>query len=250
MRSISLVTALGLLLLSCSEKPATPSEPVDGLLPPIGLVGVGFAAFTTARQVYAIQQTQRQTIDNFTKIGEEFANYTNVINNAMNMADDLLPGVHAGQDTVVYEDEWRGKKAPDLRVQPINSPVDVLLSEQRDVRPVLLAILNTQLVTSQQVIEVLQELHRDIPASDLLILVVSHREEPDALRAAMKAKEIRFLIGKADSPVEPYKDVLSPTVFAIDHTGVIRKALVGNDAGKADNLRTIARGLVKSAKRR
>ncbi len=66
----------------------------------------------------------------------------------------------------------------------------------------------------------------------------------------MKAKEIRFLIGKADSPVEPYKDVLSPTVFAIDHTGVIRKALVGNDAGKADNLRTIARGLVKSSKRR
>jgi hypothetical protein len=111
-----------------------------------------------------------------------------------------------------------------------------------------LAILNTQLVSSQQVIEVLQELHRDIPASDLLILVVSHREEPSALNAAVEARRIRFLIGKADSPVEPYKDALSPTVFAIDHTGVIRKALVGNDAGKTDSLRTIARGLVNSAK--
>jgi len=247
MRSLSLITALGLLLLSCSEKPATPSEPVDRLLPPIGLVGVGFAAFTTVRQVHARQQAQLQAIDN---IGQEFTNYTNVINNAMNMADDLLPANFANQDTVIYENEWRGKKAPDLRVQPVNSRGGVLLSEQRDVRPVLLAVLNTQLVTSQQMIEVLQELHRGIPASDLLILVVSHREEPDALRAAVKAKEIRFLIGKADSPVEPYKDALSPTVFAIDHTGVIRKALVGNDAGKADNLRTIARGLVNSAKRR
>ena len=166
------------------------------------------------------------------------------------MADDLLPTSYANQDTVIYEDEWRGKKAPDLRVQPINSPVDVLLSEQRDVRPVLLVILNTQLGTSQQVIDVLQELHRDVPVSGLLILGVSHREEPDVLKAAVETKGIRFLVGKADSPVEPYKDALSPTVFAIDHTGVIRKALVGNDAGKADSLRTIARGLVSSAKRR
>ncbi len=209
----------------------------------IAILAWGLAGWNTVLQVRIKQKAIAQ-------IGDEFANYTNVINNAMNMADDLLPGVRAGQDTVIYEDEWRGKKAPDLRVQPVNSRGDVLLSEQRDVRPVLLAILNTKLVTSQQVIDVLQELHRDIPASDLLILVVSHREEPDALRAAVEAKGIRFLVGKADSPVEPYKDALSPTVFAIDHTGVIRKALVGNDAGKADNLRTIARGLVKSAKRR
>ncbi len=209
----------------------------------VAILAWGLAGWNTVLQVRIMKKVSVQ-------IGDEFANYTNIINNAMNMADDLLPGVRAGQDTVIYEDEWRGKKAPDLRVQPVNSRGDVLLSEQRDVRPVLLAILNTQLVTSQQVIEVLQELHRDIPASDLLILVVSHREEPDALRAAVEAKGIRFLLGKADSPVEPYKDALSPTVFAIDHTGVIRKALVGNDAGKADNLRTIARGLVKSAKRR
>ena len=209
----------------------------------IAILAWGLAGWNTVLQVRIKQKAIAQ-------IGDEFANYTNIINNAMNMADDLLPGVRAGQDTVIYEDEWRSKKAPDLRVQPVNARGDVLLSEQRDVRPVLLAILNTQLVTSQQVIEVLQELHRDIPASDLLILVVSHREEPDALSAAVEAKGIRFLLGKADSPEEPYKDALSPTVFAIDHTGVIRKALVGNDAGKADNLRTIARGLVNNAMRR
>ena len=209
----------------------------------IAILAWGLAGWNTVLQVRIKQKAIAQ-------IGDEFANYTNIINNAMNMADDLLPGVRSGQDTVIYENEWRGKKAPDLRVQPVNSRGDVLLSEQRDVRPVLLAILNTRLVSSQQVIEVLKELHRDIPASDLLILVVSHREEPAALTAAVEAKGIRFLVGKADSPVEPYKDALSPTVFAIDHTGVIRKALVGNDAGKADNLRTIARGLVNSAKRR
>ncbi len=207
----------------------------------VAILAWGLAGWNTVLQVRIKQKAIAQ-------IGDEFANYTNIINNAMNMADDLLPGVRAGQDTVIYENEWRGKKAPDLRVQPVNSRGDVLLSEQRDVRPVLLAILNTQLVSSQQVIEVLQELHRDIPASDLLILVVSHREEPSALNAAVEARRIRFLIGKADSPVEPYKDALSPTVFAIDHTGVIRKALVGNDAGKTDSLRTIARGLVNSAK--
>jgi hypothetical protein len=183
-------------------------------------------------------------------IGKEFANYTNILDKAFNMADDLLPGVRAGQDTVIFESEWRGKKAPDLRVQPVNPRGDVLLSEQRDVRPVLLVILNTQSVSCQPVIDLLKELHRDIPASDLLILAVSHREEPAVLTAAVQAQDIRFLTGKADSPVEPYKDALSPTVFAIDHTGVIRKALVGNDAGKADILRAIARGLVDSAKRR
>ncbi len=183
------------------------------------------------------------------QIGDEFANYTNIINNALNMADDLLPGVRAGQDTVIFENEWRGKLAPDLRVQPVNSPGDVLLSEQREIRPVLIAVLNTQSGLCRPLIDALNEIHRDIPSSDLLILVVSHRENPAALTAAVEAQGIRFLTGKAVNPLPPYKDALSPTVFAIDHEGVIRKALVGNDAAKTDDLRRIARNLRDAARR-
>lgn len=209
----------------------------------IAILAWGLAGWNTVLQVRIKQKAIAQ-------IGDEFSNYTNIINQAMGPVDDLFAGMRGGQDTVIYENDWRGKKAPDLRVQPVNSRGDVLLSEQQDVRPVLLAVLNTQSVLCQPVINVLNELHRDTPSSDLLILVISHREEPAALRTAVETKGIRFLTGKADSPVEPYKNAASPTVFAIDHTGVIRKALVGNDAGKADNLRTIARGLVNSAKRR
>ena len=209
----------------------------------VAILAWGLAGWNTVLQVRIMKKVSGQ-------IGDGFGNYTNAINNAMNMADDLLPGVRAGQDTVNYENEWLGKQAPDLLVKPVNPSGDVLLSEERNVHPVLLVVLNTQSAPCQPVIDVLNELDRNIPSSDLLILVISHREEPDALRAAVKTKKIRFLIGKADSPAEPYKDALSPTVFAIDHTGVIRKTLVGNDVGKAASLRNIARGLVNSAKRR
>ncbi|MEC8929727.1 MAG: hypothetical protein VX705_11005 [Verrucomicrobiota bacterium] len=209
----------------------------------VAILAWGLAGWNTVLQVRIMKKVSVQ-------IGDGFGNYTDAINNAMNMADDLLPGVRAGQDTVNYENEWLGKQAPDLRVQPVNSRGEVLLSEERNVHPVLLVVLNTQSAPCQPMIDVLNELDRDIPSSDLLILVISHREKPDALRAAVKAKKIRFLLGKADSPVEPYKDALSPTVFAIDHTGVIRKALVGSDAGKTDSLRNIARELVNSARRK
>ena len=79
----------------------------------IAILAWGLAGWNTVLQVRIKQKAIAQ-------IGDEFANYTNIINNAMNMADDLLPGVRSGQDTVIYENEWRGKKSVEFIIEDIS----------------------------------------------------------------------------------------------------------------------------------
>ncbi len=221
---------------------------LDG--PPRATAGVGtffstiafLGLFLAGYNKFVEWQMMGQEVQEIGRQAENVFGDKGIYGKAFKMADDLLGGHRGGIDTLLHED-FRGQRAPDLRLLPVNGDRDILLGQQKGVRPVMLAFLATDTASSADLIQHLKELHAEIPPAELLILAVSPREDAQALRSAVEAQGIRFYTGKAESLVEPYKDALAPTIFGIDAQGIVRGSLVGDNARNRQNVRNMATGL-------
>ncbi len=200
--------------------------------------------FLAGYNKYTEWKMMGQEVEEIGKQAENVFGEKGIYGKAFKMADDLLGGHRGGIDTILNED-YRNQPAPDLRLLPVNHDRDITLSQQKGVRPVLVAFINTESATSADLIKHLKELQSEIPPAELLILAISKHEDTSALRSAVEAQGIRFYTGKAESLVEPYKDASSPTVFGIDSGGVIRGSLVAEKARDRQALRNMAQDLKK-----